>query len=68
MPPAPGIQSPLLWGTKAHLNELFANTTLQHTLRNFNFRYRSAEHFVEVFRSPLRVTPGSRSGRPLARR
>jgi ubiquinone/menaquinone biosynthesis C-methylase UbiE len=51
VPPVPGIQSPLLWGTTAHLSELFPNTTLQHTVRQFNFRYRSAEHFVEVFRN-----------------
>lgn len=51
VPPPPGIQSPLLWGTKAHLSELFPGTTVRHTVRNFAFRYRSAEHFVEVFRT-----------------
>jgi ubiquinone/menaquinone biosynthesis C-methylase UbiE len=51
VPPAPGIPSPLLWGTKAHLGELFGNATARHTLRNFAFRYRSPEHFVEVFRT-----------------
>ena len=51
VPPAPGIQSPLMWGTEAHLEELFpAVATIQHTPRTFAFRYRSAEHFVDVFR------------------
>ena len=51
VPPAPGIQSPLMWGTEAHLEELFpAAATITHTPRTFAFRYRSAEHFVDVFR------------------
>src|SRR5262252_105990 len=51
VPPAPGIQSPLLWGTEAHVEELFpAAATIDHTTRAFTFRYRSPEHFVEVFR------------------
>jgi len=51
VPPAPGIQSPLMWGTEAHLEELFpAAATIKHTPSTFAFRYRSAEHFVDVFR------------------
>lgn len=51
VPPAPGIQSPLLWGTDAHVRELFPGTTsIQSTARDFVFRYESPEHFVEVFR------------------
>lgn len=52
VPPAPGVQSPLLWGTDAHIQELFAGTAaIEHTVRHFAFRYRSPEHWVEVFRA-----------------
>ena len=52
VPPMPGVRSPLLWGTEAHLRTLFADaTSITPTVRHFVFRYRSAEHFVEVFRS-----------------
>jgi ubiquinone/menaquinone biosynthesis C-methylase UbiE len=50
--PMPGVRSPLLWGTDAHIRTLFAKAALvEHTVRYFAFRYRSAEHFVEVFRT-----------------
>lgn len=52
VPPAAGLRSPLLWGTDAHLRQLFAGTgSIAHTKQIFNFRYRSPEHFVEVFRA-----------------
>jgi ubiquinone/menaquinone biosynthesis C-methylase UbiE len=52
VPPIPGVRSPLLWGTDAHLGELFKNATeIRHTARQFAFRYRSAEHWVEIFRA-----------------
>jgi ubiquinone/menaquinone biosynthesis C-methylase UbiE len=52
IPPVPGVRSPLLWGTESHLQELFPTArAIQHTSRNFVFRYRSAEHFVDVFRA-----------------
>ena len=51
VPPAPGTQSPLLWGTEAHVEELFPEAaTIDHTTRAFTFRYRSPEHFIDVFR------------------
>ena len=51
VPPVPGVRSPLLWGTADHLQQLFAGaTSIEHTTRHFAFRYRSAEHFVDVFR------------------
>ncbi len=51
VPPVPGVRSPLLWGTDAHIRELFAGAkTIEHTTRYFAFRYRSAEHWVDVFR------------------
>jgi ubiquinone/menaquinone biosynthesis C-methylase UbiE len=52
VPPPAGVQSPLLWGTDAHVRALFEGVAkIEHTPRFFNFRYKSAEHFVEVFRT-----------------
>lgn len=52
VPPVPGVASPLLWGTDAHVRELFTGVSrIDHTARHFAFRYRSAQHFVDVFRS-----------------
>jgi SAM-dependent methyltransferase len=51
--PPPGVKSPALWGTEARLRELFGDgiTELQITRRMFVFRYRSAAHWLEVFRT-----------------
>ncbi len=52
VPPIPGVRSPLLWGTDAHIKNLFMGAaTIEHTVRYFAFRYRSPEHFVDVFRT-----------------
>jgi ubiquinone/menaquinone biosynthesis C-methylase UbiE len=52
VPPPAGVKSPLLWGTRDHLQTLFAGTaSITHTVREFNFRYESAQHFVDIFRS-----------------
>ena len=53
VPPAPGLQSPALWGDVDHLEELFSGraASIAVTPREFSFRYRSAAHFVDVFRS-----------------
>ncbi len=52
VPPAPGLQSPALWGTRSHLERLFGSTaaSIDITPRVFHFRYRSPAHFIEVFR------------------
>ena len=51
VPPIPGVRSPLLWGTDAHIQDLFKGVkTIDHTTRNFAFRYRSPEHWVDVSR------------------
>jgi ubiquinone/menaquinone biosynthesis C-methylase UbiE len=51
VPPAPGMKSPALWGTKAHLDSLFgAKATVAVESKNFAFRYKSPKHWVEVFR------------------
>jgi ubiquinone/menaquinone biosynthesis C-methylase UbiE len=53
VPPAPGSQSPALWGVEAHLQTLFGRgaTRIDITPRVFQFRYRSAAQFIEVFRT-----------------
>jgi ubiquinone/menaquinone biosynthesis C-methylase UbiE len=53
IPPAAGVKSPALWGTKARLEELFGRTAkaIRTASRDFAFRYRSPEHFIEVFRT-----------------
>ena len=53
MPPPAGAKSPALWGTRAHLAELFEPhaTSIKSAQRNFTFRYRSPEHMLDVFRS-----------------
>jgi SAM-dependent methyltransferase len=51
-PPA-GLRAPALWGTEERLAELFGDgiTALRTERRNFVFRYRSFEHWLEVFRT-----------------
>ena len=53
LPPPPGVQAPSLWGAEKHLQALFGDTaaSMAVTPRIFNFRYRSAAHFIEVFRT-----------------
>jgi SAM-dependent methyltransferase len=52
VPPPAGVPSPLLWGTDVHLRELFAGAAgMAHVSRHFAFRYRSAQHMVDVFRT-----------------
>jgi SAM-dependent methyltransferase len=53
IPPAPGVKSPALWGTAARLEELFVGKArkIQATERAFVFRYRSPEHWIDVFRT-----------------
>lgn len=52
VPPPAGLRSPALWGTEAHLAELFGAGAahIRTERRHFAFRYRSAEHFLQVFR------------------
>jgi hypothetical protein len=53
LPPPPGVQPPALWGTEEHVRTLFGADAakVSVTQRVFNFRYRSAAHFVDVFRN-----------------
>jgi len=52
VPPPAGVPSPMLWGTEAHLRELFGESiaSLEVTERTFTFRFPSAEEFVTFFR------------------
>jgi ubiquinone/menaquinone biosynthesis C-methylase UbiE len=52
LPPAAGLESPALWGTEPHIVQLFGSQAadIRTVRRNFNFRYRSAAHWVQVFR------------------
>jgi len=52
VPPAPGAKSPALWGTQARIDELFGSrASVDSSKRNFVFRYRSPDHWLEVFRT-----------------
>jgi hypothetical protein len=52
-PPPAGIRSPLEWGTEARLTAMFGTEvdTLDVTRREFVFRYRSPEHWLDTFRT-----------------
>ncbi|ANI53970.1 class I SAM-dependent methyltransferase [Pseudomonas sp. DR 5-09] len=52
LPPPPVAQPPSNWGAEAWLHSHFDDRQfqLQVTRRHFNFRYRSAAHFIDVFR------------------
>jgi SAM-dependent methyltransferase len=51
LPPPPAAKSPALWGTRARLAEMFGSdvSLIEAETRYFNFRYRSPEHFMNVF-------------------
>lgn len=51
-PPA-GVASPLLWGREDYLPRLFGDSVsdIQVTRRDFVFRYRSASHWIDMFRT-----------------
>ena len=53
LPPPPGARSPALWGTRARLEEMFGRdaSSIKTEPRLFNFRYRSPEHFLDVFKT-----------------
>jgi SAM-dependent methyltransferase len=53
VPAPPGLPSPLLWGTEAHLRHLFGDAlrTLRTTLRSQVFRYPSPASYVEFYRT-----------------
>lgn len=52
VPPPPGLGSPAQWGTETFLVEHFGPQAadIRVERREFNFRYRSARHWIEMFR------------------
>lgn len=52
VPPPAGVRSPLEWGTKERLEELFGAQakSIGITKRHFTFRMRSAQHWVDHWR------------------
>lgn len=53
LPPPAGVQSPASWGTQARLAELFGSHSfsIKAEQRHFVFRYRSPEHWLQVFKT-----------------
>jgi ubiquinone/menaquinone biosynthesis C-methylase UbiE len=51
VPPPAGVASPIRWGTDLRLRQLFPGVSAIRTrVRDFVFRYQSADHFIELFR------------------
>ncbi len=53
VPPPAGTKSPALWGSEPRIVELFGPEAIdiRCVRRDFKFRYRSAAHWIEVFRN-----------------
>jgi ubiquinone/menaquinone biosynthesis C-methylase UbiE len=53
LPPPAGARSPALWGTEARIREMFGASAsdIRAERRHFVFRYKSPEHFLEMFRA-----------------
>lgn len=53
VPPPAGVLPPVLWGDEDRLRELFGDDveSLAVNRRQFVFRYRSAEHWLDTFRT-----------------
>lgn len=52
VPPPPGLDSPMLWGSEDHLSDLFGDAVadIRSVERTCTFRHGSAEDFVSFFR------------------
>jgi ubiquinone/menaquinone biosynthesis C-methylase UbiE len=53
VPPPPALTPPSRWGVEDYLEQLFGGlaSDIHTTPRDFYFRYRSPQHWVDVFRS-----------------
>jgi hypothetical protein len=53
VPPPPFARSPAQWGTEARLAELFGGAAreVRAERRSYVFRFASAEHWLDVFRT-----------------
>jgi ubiquinone/menaquinone biosynthesis C-methylase UbiE len=52
LPPPDGLKSPALWGTEPHIVKLFGPQAgdIRCVRKNFNFRYLSSKHWIQIFR------------------
>ncbi|MFT4103139.1 MAG: methyltransferase domain-containing protein [Burkholderiaceae bacterium] len=52
VPPPAGLRSPAAWGTRERIDELFGESaaSIDAQSRHYTFRYRTPEHFIDVFR------------------
>jgi SAM-dependent methyltransferase len=52
LPPPAGLRSPALWGTETHMVQLFGAQAedIRCVRRDFNFRYASPAHWLQMFR------------------
>jgi ubiquinone/menaquinone biosynthesis C-methylase UbiE len=53
LPPPSGVKSPALWGTQARIDEMFGPhaSSIRIEKRNFMFRYRSPQHWLDIFKT-----------------
>jgi SAM-dependent methyltransferase len=53
LPPPAGVKSPALWGTETRISDMFGSraSSLKAERRAFVFRYRSAQHWLDVFKT-----------------
>lgn len=52
VPPPAGVTSPVQWGRKAYLEEIFGRgVSIAAESRQFTFRYKSPAHFLDIFRT-----------------
>src|SRR5262249_51391634 len=53
LPPPAGAKSPALWGTRARIAEMVRGSAsdIRTERRHFTFRYRSPDHFLDIFRT-----------------
>jgi ubiquinone/menaquinone biosynthesis C-methylase UbiE len=53
LPPPAGAKSPALWGTRERISEMFETKakSIKVEPRHFVFRYRSPEHWLQVFKT-----------------
>ncbi|MGE5176376.1 MAG: class I SAM-dependent methyltransferase [Hyphomicrobiales bacterium] len=53
LPPSPSLRSPMEWGTETRLVELFGPHAedIRTERKNYMFRFRSAEHWIDFFRA-----------------
>ena len=53
LPPPAGAKSPALWGTRQRLAEMFdaGASAIRAEPNLFNFRYRSPQHFLDIFKT-----------------